>query len=112
MSGPEDIGGRRSADRVAGVLSAETLGYLLADLKEDMAELKMMMRDGFAEARDRHTEHNKRILALEDFRTRVEERDAAAAKAEGSFVVRLPMLALIITIVGIIAGVLVAVVGH
>lgn len=108
---PEDLGGRRAADKIAAALSAETLSYLLGDLKEDLTELKVMMRDGFAESRRQHAEHGKRIQALEDFRTRSEERDRNLARAEGQFVIRLPMLALILTFLGIVVGVVLAVTG-
>lgn len=101
--------GRRITDEFSHKLSAETLHYLLSDLKEDMGELKLTMREGFGRLDTQMEQFELRMTALERFRERVEERDRALARAEGALSMRWPAVAALLTIGGIVVGVVVAV---
>lgn len=101
----EDILGRRKSDQYP---SPEAVGVLLVQLGRDITEIKADLKEGFRDVGNVMGQHNDRIIALEKFRERVQERDKALAKAEGNFTIRLPMLALLLTTMGIIVGVIVA----
>lgn len=106
MADDEDILGRRAADKHPG---PEAVGFILAQLARDIAEIKADLKEGFGGLRQELGQQEKRVSALERFRERVEERDKALAKAEGQLTVRLPVLALILTLMAIGIGVLTAV---
>lgn len=106
MSTPEDpdLIGRRAQDRYPG---PEAVGVILAQLTRDIAEVKGAVKEGFSEMRQQFGQFEQRLSAMERFRERVEERDRALAKSEGNLTVRLPIIALALTVLTIVVSVVI-----
>src|SRR4051812_48650792 len=105
----DDAFGRRSIDRYPG---PEAVGVMLVQMARDLAEIKVDLKEGFRDVGDTIGQHDTRLGALERFRERVEERDRALAKSEGNLTVRLPVIALGLTLLTIAVIVGVAVLPH
>jgi hypothetical protein len=101
--------GRRDIDQY-GTPSPEVLHVLLLGVKDSLIDLKVSVEKGFTELKVQFDHVEKRVTSLEGFRERVEERDRALAKAEGNLTLRLPVVALIITVLTFAIGIAVAVI--
>lgn len=101
--------GRRQIDQY-GTPSPEVLHVVLLNLQTTLNKLEAAVDKGFTELKVQFDAIDKRVSTLERFRERVEERDKALAKAEGNLTVRLPMVALSLTLLSIVTGVVVLIV--
>lgn len=101
--------GRRDIDQY-GAPSPEVLHVLLLGVKDSLVEIKLSVEKGFTELKLQFDHVEKRVTALEGFRERSEERDRALARAEGNLTLRLPVVALIVTVMTFVVGIAVAII--
>lgn len=103
----EDALGRRQLDKL-GTPSVEVLQVLIINVQNTLMKLEATTEKGFDRVLLQLDQMEKRVTALEGFRERVQERDRALAKAEGTFHLSWPAVAALISVVSIVVGVAVA----
>jgi hypothetical protein len=91
---------------------AKDLADLKLDFSKGMADMQTEMRAGFSSQDQRFKAVEDRAATLERFRERVEARDKALAESEGRFSMSWQAIAALLTVVSLVVGVIVALLGQ